>query len=204
MALVPKIDICISNKCNLIDIYEETGPYHATNNPEGWVNSGTVAANIDTSEITAADLKIYDYLGTTLEDTIILYDGVIDVYSGVAGAPLPANFLAIDDAAFTLGDGVYELVYTVTDGITTFTNDPQHKLVTCGIDNCIEALKAKVVVECDSVKLSNQKLKINQLEVILYGIQSAFGCRDFVTARAQIVSAQAICDNLCDCGCGDC
>lgn len=204
MALIPKINICIQNKCDKIDIYEETGPYHVTNNSEGWVNSGTVAANIDTSEITAANLKIQSYDGITLLDTITLYDGAINVYSGVAGAPLPASFLAVKDHPFTQADGVYKLVYTVTDGVTTFTNKNQKVLITCAIENCIEGLKNKVVTECDSAKLSAQKETLDQLELLLYGIQSAFSCADFVTATKRIANAKTICDNLCDCGCGDC
>ena len=74
MALVPKINLYVNNKCNTVDVYEQTGPYHVTNNPEGWVNSGTVAANIDTSEITSSILTIYNYTGQTLQDTFILYD----------------------------------------------------------------------------------------------------------------------------------
>ena len=204
MSLVPKINICINNVCNKIDIYEETSPYVLATNSTGWVNSGTVAANIDTSEITAADLKIYNSTGNTLLDTIILYDGVTDVYSGVAGAPTPGSFLAIINHTWAQSDGVYKLVYTITDGISIFTNDTQHKLFTCSINNCIDGLKAKEVTECDSNKLSKIKEKTNQLEVILYGIQSAFSCADFTTVNSLITAAQTICDNLCDCGCGDC
>lgn len=204
MALVPKIDICINNKCDKIDIYEETGPYHATNNPEGWVNSGTVATNIDTSEITAADLKIYDYLGTTLQATITMYDGVTDVYSGVAGAPLPASFLAIKDQLWSQADGIWQLIYTVTDGVTTFTNATQHKLFTCNLQNCIDTIIGYIVTECDAKKLAKQKDMLSQLEILLYGIESAFSCGDFETANDRIANAKTICDNLCDCGCGDC
>lgn len=204
MALVPKINICVNNKCDTIDIYEQTGPYHATNNPEGWVNSGTVAANIDTSEIAVAVVTISDYTDTTVYHTYTMYDGVTDVYSGVAGAPLPSNFLALTNQSFTQGDGVYRLNYSVKSASTEFTNETQHVLITCGIEACINGLKAKEVVECDSNKLSKIKEKIDQLEIILYGIQSSFSCGDWTTAISLIESASTICDNLCDCGCGDC
>jgi hypothetical protein len=204
MALVPKISICINSKCNSVDIYEETSPYVLATNAGGWVNSGTVATNIDTSEITDAKLEIYDSAGDNILDTIILYDGVTDVYSGVNGAPAPGAFLAIDNYTWTLADGIFKLQYTVTDGNTIFTNDLQHILHTCNINNCIDDLKAKIVTECDAVKLSQQKEQLDQLEVILYGIKSAFSCADFTSAEALIISAQAICDNICDCGCGDC
>jgi hypothetical protein len=204
MALVPKIDFCINNKCDKVDIYEETSPYHASTNPEGWVNSGTVATNIDTSEITSADVKIYDYTGVTLQNTIIFYDGSTDVYSGVSGAPTPGRFLAKKDETWNLSDGIYKVVYTVTDGVTTFTNNAQWILFTCGIQNCIDKIKGYIVTECDAKKLDKQKTKLNQLEVILYGIQTSYSCADLEKASSLITSATTICNNLCDCGCGDC
>ena len=203
MALVPKINICVNTKCASIDVYEETSPYHATNNPEGWRNS-SAGAWLDTSEITAASLGIYDYTGTTLHTTVTLKSGGVDVYAGVIGAPAPGRFLAASAAAFTYGDGVYKLVYTVAKNATVYTNEPQYELVTCSIVECINGLKAKLVTECDGVKLIDTKEKIDQLELILYGIETAFSCADFVTATSLIASAKTICDNLCDCGCGDC
>jgi hypothetical protein len=49
-------------------------------------------ANIDTSQITAADLTIFDHTGTTLHTTITLKTGSVDVYAGVIGAPAPGRF----------------------------------------------------------------------------------------------------------------
>lgn len=202
--LVPKVNLCINNKCDLIDVYDETSPYHLTTNPEGWVNSGTVAENIDTSEITSSILTIYDHTGITLLDTIILFDGVIDVYSGVNGAPAPGRFLALKDTPWAQADGIFKLVYTVTNGVTVFTNPEQHKLFVCGIQNCMDKIKGYIVTECDAKKLATQMETLDQLELLMYGIQSAFGAADFERANALIANAKIICDNLCDCGCGDC
>ena len=94
--------------------------------------------------------------------------------------------------------------YTVTGNSTTFTNIPQYELVTCSICSCIDGLKAKLVTGCDGLTLADTKEKIDQLQLILYGIETAFSCADFVTATSLIASAKTICDNLCDCGCGDC
>jgi len=204
MALVPKIKVCISNKCDKVDIYEQTGPYNVTSNPEGWVNSGSVASNIDTSEILTANLEIYDYSKTTLYSNFILYNGVIDVYSGVAGAPLPSEFLAISQAGWTIGDGVYSLMYTLTSASNIYTNKDQYMLNTCTLKNCILKLKNKSVTECDSNTLEKIKDKINQLEILLYGIQSAFSCLNITRVDELIATSKTICDNLCDCGCGDC
>ena len=200
MALIPKINICVNSKCTSIDVYEETSPYHVTNNPGGWVNSSSIAANIDTSQITEADLTIFDHTGTTLYNTITL----TTVYAGVGGAPTPGRFLAASNASFTQGDGVYRLKYKVIGNGTTFHNSPQYELITCGIESCLTSLKGKIATECDTKTIQKTKEDIDQLELILYGIQTAFSCSDFTTATSLIASAKTICDNLCDCGCGDC
>jgi hypothetical protein len=205
MALVPKINICIQSKCDKIDVYEQTGPYDATNNDEGWSNSGTTAGHIDTSEIQTAVLSIYDYLQNTLYETITLKDTVsVDVYTGVTGAPAPANFLAVSGQAWTQPDGVYKLVYVIDDGSSTYTNDTQYALLTCNLENCLDGLKKKAITECNSKTLSNIKDKIDQIELLIYGIESAFSCNDMTTVVSLIKSGTTICDNLCDCGCGDC
>lgn len=204
MALVPKIDVCINNKCDKLDIYEKTGPYDATNNTEGWANSGSVSGHIDTSEIVTADLKIYDYLQNTLYSTIVLKDGVTDVYAGVVGAPAPSGFFAVNDSEWAEVDGIYKLVYTINSSSASYTNETQFKLFICNLENCLANLKAKSVTECDAKTLANIKDKIDQLEVIIYGIKSAFSCADWDTANTLISNGTIICDNLCDCGCGDC
>lgn len=199
MALVPKINICINSKCNKIDIYEQTSPYVLATNATGWG-----APNINTTAITAASLTIYDHTGLVLQNTITMYDGITDVYSGVAGSPAPGSFLAIKDYSWDNTDGIFKLVYTVTDGITVFTNEQQFVLFTCNLKNCIDGLKSKAVTACDSKSLEKVKSKINQLEILLYGIESAFSCPDFTQAMNLIANSKTICDNLCDCGCGDC
>jgi len=196
MALVPKIDISIKNKCDKIDIYEETSPYVAATNSGGWG-----APNETTADVTASDLKIYDYLGTTLLATFDL----TTVYSGVAGAPTPGSFLALADQTWSQADGIFRLIYSVitpsspADG---YTNAKQYKLFTCNLCNCIDNLKSKIVTECDSKKLASQKETLDQLEILLYGIKSAYSCGDFTTAIDLIASAKTICDNLCNSGCG--
>jgi hypothetical protein len=197
--LLPKIDICINNVCNKIDVYEMTSPYVAITNDTGWG-----APNEDTSDITSATLEIYNSTGNSLLQTIVLFDGTVDVYSGVAGAPNPGAFLALKDVTWSQTDGVYKLVYTITTALGTYLNETQYKLFTCNIENCLDKIKSYMVTECNSSKLTKQKEKYDQLQLILFGIQSAFSCKNFDAVITGISSASKICDNLCDCGCGDC
>lgn len=199
MALVPKINITINNICDKINVYEETSPYVLATNATGW---GT--PNVNTSNITAADLKIYDYTGVTLLNTVVMYDGSTDVYVGVSGAPSPGRFLAVKDHLWTEADGVFKLVYALTASAVDYTNVEQYVLFNCNLENCIDGLKDNIITECDSKTLSKLKGNLDQLEILLYGIQSAFASADFVTATLIIANAKIVCDNLCDCGCGDC
>lgn len=196
MALIPKIDFCINNLCDKIDIYEQTSPHVAATNPGGWG-----APNIDTAAIVTAELLIQDYLGNITHDTIVFKSPTVDLYVLVAGAPTPGSFLAVLDHPFILPDAPYKLVYNVRDASTTFTNDTQRKLVTCNIESCINLKKQKVVTECDPRKLDRLKSELDQLEVILLGIESAFSCGDFKTTVNLITSATSICNNQCDTDC---
>ena len=202
MALRPKVNISKLTSCDKVDIFEETGPYSAAY-ITGWGNT-----NIDTGNITDAKVDIFNYDGTSLLDTIILYDGVTDVYSGTVGSPTPAPFLALTDVEWNQPDGIYKIVYTITDdSVPTaqkYLNELQHELFICGICSCINSIKAKLVTECDSETLSRYKDNLDQIEIIKYGIEAAFSCGNFVKATNLINSASKICDNLCDCGCGDC
>ena len=199
MALVPKINICISSKCDTVNIYEHTSPYSVTTNDTGW---GGV--NTTTDLITDSKLEIYNAEGNDLLDVIILKSTTIDLYTGVAGEPAPGTFLIVSDYVWSLPDGAYKLIYTVEEGVSVFTNEVQHVLFTCGLDNCIDKIRSYIVVECNSVKLKKQKELLDQLEIIKYGIQSAFSCADFDTVALLLTKSALICDNLCDCGCGDC
>ena len=200
MPLVPKIKVCITNKCNKISLYEETSPYIATNNPGGW---GT--PNEDTTDIINSVVEIYDYTGNTLLDSIVFFDALTDIYSTVAGAPTPGAFLAVANHPWTQPDGIFKIVYKITlTGNILVTNETQRVLFFCNLENCLHNLKAKIVSECDEITLKKLKDKINQIELIIYGIKSAFSCGDFTTALSLIQAGKTICDNLCDCGCGDC
>jgi hypothetical protein len=201
MALRPKVKISQLNTCDKLDIFETTLPY-STANVTGWGNT-----NIDTSNITDARIEIFDQTGLTLLETIILFDGATDVYSGVPGSPTPGEFFALADVEFAQPDGVYKIVYTITDDSESpnkFLNDLQHELFICNLCNCINNIKAKLVTECDSVALQKYNDNLDQLELIKYGIEAAFSCGNFTKATNLINSATKICDNLCDCGCGDC
>lgn len=204
MSFIPKIKVCIEGSCDKINLFEETGIYNP-NNLTGWG-----APNPITSGIWGSEVRISDYTGNTLLETIILKDQLgIDVYTPVVGSPTPGPFLAVQDYEWTHQDGVYTIVYEVGIGDkeedqTFFYNKSQKVLFTCNLESCIRSLKSKIIEECSSNQMSKIKTKIDQLEILYYGIKSAFSCDDIITVNNLLENAKIICDNLCDCGCGDC
>jgi hypothetical protein len=193
MALVPKISISFGNKCNKVSAIDNTLPYHIDNNPEGWG-----APNIDTAAITEALVMFYNSTGITLLETF----DVTSIYPGVAGAPTPGDFHLINEEAWTLADGIYQVKYKVTAGEDVYWNTTQHVLFTCNLCNCLQSRITLLLKSCDSKNTEKLKIQVDQLEIFLYGIKTAFSCADFATAEEILAAATKYCQTLSDCGCG--
>lgn len=202
MALIPKISASLSGKCNLVTFTEETQPYNATHNPGGW---GT--PNIDTDMITSAFVEVY--IGTNPPNTsssplatYYLKDATTDVYANVPGSPTPYVFDALIEQPWTLADGIYQLVYTVMRDPLIYKNKTYNELFLCNLCNCKDSLIARLVKACDPLEVEKLKTQVDQMEVFIYGIQSAFACQDFTTANSLLSAATKYCSLVSDCGCG--
>lgn len=197
MALKPKISLSIPGTCcDKIKICEETNIY-STANTGGW---GT--PNEATSAITSAHVYVYDSAGTSLLQTFIIKDGSTNLYPSVT----PSSFVAYNGAAWNQGDGVYKVVYKVINTFgASYTNDEQYLLTMCGLENCMEKIVGKLVTECDEDKLEEYKNILDQLEILKYGIKTAFACKNFTRATTLLTNANTICTTFsgCDCDC-DC
>jgi hypothetical protein len=195
LTFLPKIDLCINNKCDSICVKELTDVVQQPYNTTGW---GT--GNPLTSDVTTATVSVYDYLGTDLLQTIVIKNTTTNLYPNTT----PTPFVAYSNLTWDQPDGVYKVTYLVTTTTQTYSNGLQHSLFICNIENCLNTLIESVVKECNSNKLKELKTTIDQLEVIIYGIKTAFSCGDFLKVNNLIEASKVICDNICDCGCGDC
>lgn len=195
MNLDPKIKVCIGNDCDRINLYEQTGMYNP-NNTSGWGNT-----NITTDDISIAEVKLYSHDSATIYETIILKNNVIDVYSPVVGSPTPGSFLAIKNKGTEIVDGVYRVEYSIEDINNVVYISNCYILNICGIEKCLQKLKDNIIGECSAQKKKELKEKIDVLEIIIYGIESSFSCKDFNIVDELIENAQIICDNICGCGC---
>jgi hypothetical protein len=137
----------------------------------------------------------------------VLKDGSVDVYSDNITAPTPAPFIALLDQTWSNPDGIYEIVYTVTDGVDVFTNETQHELFLCNLCNCKDGLVTRLLDACSSKATEKLKEQVDQMEMFIYGIQSAYSCGDFDTAENILTAASTYCQTVSDCsgcGCGGC
>jgi len=272
MALVPKISLSLSNKCNLVTITEETSGYSLGVNNTGWGGP-----NIDTDQIATATVKVYPFTytptvnavgvggisGTTFTDTThlsgvfqvgqyltgtgilpgtqiialltgtgsnnggtyqinlaqsigpgvtitgssildvyVLKSYTTDVYSSQIASPTPGIFTALVDQPWTQLDGIYQIIDSIEDlSNNKYENETSHELFICNLCNCKDGLVNKLLNACDSITVKKLKEQVDQMEMFIYGIQSAFSCGDFDTADNILTAATTYCQTLSDCGC---
>ena len=197
MALIPKISLSVEGKCNTVTVIESTGVYVTNLNVGGWGSP-----NIDTSDINTASITITDFFNNLNIQTINLKSPTIDVYSGVVSAPTPGAFIALSDAPWNLNDGIYKVVYTVTSNGTNYINKTPHELFLCNLCNCKNSLVLDLATNSDSSCTTRLKETLDQLEVLEYGIQTAFACKNFTQAKTLLTHASKLCTTVSDCGCG--
>jgi hypothetical protein len=140
--------------------------------------------------------------GTSLSAQFILKNSSTDVYSGKPGYPTPITFTALSEKTWSNPDGIYEIVYKVYDSSDIYLNEETHQLFLCNLCNCKDAMIIKLINACDSLKVKELKEKVDQMEIFIYGIQSAFACGDFDTADNILTAASTYCQTLSNCGCG--
>lgn len=163
--------------------------------------TGTGANNGGTYEVNISQTTVPGTIkGYAADSVYILYNGAIDVYSTALGSPNPDSFVAINEATWNNPDGIYSVVYTVefNDG-STFTNQEQKVLFLCNLCNCKDALIIKLINACDTETVKKLKEQVDQMEIFIYAIQSAFSCEDYDTADAIINAATTYCETISGC-----
>lgn len=162
-------------------------------------NGGTYTVNIPQT-VTSTLIN-----GVFLTENYTLFNPPsIDLYSGVISAPTPGSFNILTEANWDNGDGIYQIVYTIIDTLgNKYTNKKQHVLFICNLCHCKESLVVKLVEACDAITVKKLKEHVDQMEMFIYGIKTAFSCGDFDTADAIIHAATNFCQTVLGCiGCG--
>lgn len=117
MALIPKFNILFSTNFDGLSMVQLTGIYNASTN-----NSGYGSPNIDSGDVTSTSLII-----TNLTSSIE-YDPITSITASEFYSITSFNIEDIEldgEAAFDntdiFNDGVYEFVFSVSDGKSTYT-----------------------------------------------------------------------------------
>ena len=162
--------------------------------------TGTGANNGGTYTVSIAQVTTSTTIsGNLITQNYILKDGSTDVYVGVAGAPTPGRFTALLENAWAGSDGIFQVVYSIISGAVTYTNTKQYQLFLCNLCNCKDGLIVKLIDACDTETVQELKTQVDQMEIYIYGIQSAFSCEDFDTAEAILTAATTYCTTLTGC-----
>ena len=165
--------------------------------------TGTGANNGGTYQVSISQVVTSTPItGISVVANYYLKNTTVDVYATAPGAPTPYIFDALIDQTWSNPDGIYEVVYTVVDGAIIYKNKKYHELFLCNLCNCKEALIVRLVKACDRLEVEKLKTQVDQMEVFIYGIQSAFSCGDFTTATTLLEAATKYCSLVSDCGCG--
>ena len=165
--------------------------------------TGTGANNGGTYQVSIAQSVLSTtMMGVSILGQFILKSPTINVYTGQLGNPTPLPFTALVDQTWNNVDGIYQIVYSVVTATTEYTNEKQHELFLCNLCNCKDKLVVALIDACDSITVRKLKDQVDQMEIFIYGIQSAFACGDFDTAEAILTAASTYCQTIVDCGCG--
>lgn len=165
--------------------------------------TGTGANNGGTYQVSISQTVASTAItGVSVVANYYLKNTGVDVYTTAPGAPTPYLFDALVDQTWSNPDGIYQVVYTVIRANTIYKNKKHHELFLCNLCNCKEGLIAKLVKACDALEVEKLKTQVDQMEVFIYGIQSAFSCGDFTTATSLLEAATKYCSLVSECGCG--
>jgi len=160
-------------------------------------NGGTYIVNIS-QNVSATTIN-----GYAISDAIILKDNTINLYENTVNYPTPSSFVILEDVAWANPDGIYRIVYNVFYDGDTFTNPTQYTLFLCNLCACKDKLVQKLIKSCSTPNTEKLKTQVDQMEIFIYGIQSAFACNDFTTVNSLLTEASTYCEtiNSCNCGC---
>lgn len=165
--------------------------------------TGTGANNGGTYQVSISQTVASTAItGVSVVANYYLKNTGVNVYTTAPGAPTPYVFDALVDQTWSNPDGIYQVVYTVIRANTIYKNKKHHELFLCNLCNCKEGLIAKLVKACDALEVEKLKTQVDQMEVFIYGIQSAFSCGDFTTATSLLEAATKYCSLVSECGCG--
>ena len=182
MALQLKFSTCVINGCTQIRFTETTGFYSIVN------TGGYGAPNMEVSDATSATLAItntsgttytIDLLATTLFPTIITSQ-YYDIPVADIGSPT------------SITDGEWLFVYTVSDGVDTYTAS-KYQYFYCNSECCVTEMLAAIDLSCDCCKETTDYKNYILAWTQLQSLKKAAACGD----STNFTAIKKIVDKLC-------
>jgi hypothetical protein len=203
MAFIPTISACL-NGCTGITFNDTTGFYNSVTNPYGWNNGVTLWKNqIDGSPyVTAATIGISLNGGVATSVSVLdkIQDSVFPDFELYQYTPVDST-----GSNFTLADGYYTIVYTITDNNeNTYVVDTTFVVycnVACCVANKAAAVAAELCNDCDSQAYEDFLLADGILQALKATAES-LGTAEFTKLLNKL---QRLCGTSttggCGCGC---
>lgn len=190
MALTPKIDLCVINNCTQIRFSENTGFYQTTNTG-GYGTPNLAVGSVTTAWLTITDpsniTSSIDLFATTIFPSNVLYTSY-DIPLASIGSPT------------SIEDGEWKFVYTVSDGVTSYSTTV-YKYFYCESACCVEQMLANLDLSCDCCKDSTEYKTYELAWVQLESLKKAAACGD----ADNFAAIKKIVDKLClNNGCKTC
>ncbi len=135
MAFVPKINVCLTNSCEYLQVTDVTGEYDANTNTEGWGDNSTLQeSDVDKIEII---IEFPDGSKKTVDVT----------------SQLPSDVKAdvqYNDISGDFSDGIYNVIYKIKDTSGNKYKDTVTTIFACHVSCCVTKIFAKAPDElCD-------------------------------------------------------
>ena len=159
-------------------------------------NGGTYIVNISQ---TMGPVTI---TGSNAIANFIIKDSTVNLYNYLQYNPTPIEGTIIYNADWPAGDGIYYVDYIVETSSLIYSNERQYELSICNLCACKDDLVLKLINASTSNEAKKLKEYVDQMEVFIYGIKTAFACGDLDTADAILTSATTYCQTISNCGCG--
>ncbi len=190
MALTPKIDLCVINNCTQIRFSENTGFYQTTNTG-GYGTPNLAVGSVTTAWLTITDpsniTSSIDLFATTIFPSNVLYTSY-DIPLASIGSPT------------SIEDGEWKFVYTVSDGVTSYSTTV-YKYFYCNSACCVKQMLANLDLSCDCCKDSTEYKTYELAWVQLQALKKAAACGD----ADNFAAIKKIVDKLClNNGCKTC
>jgi hypothetical protein len=203
MAFIPTISACL-NGCTGITINDTTGFYNSSTNTNGWNDGSTLwkTALGGDPHVTAATISIALNGGAATPINVLnkVQESVFPDFELYQYTPVDST-----GSTFTLADGYYNIVYTLTDeeGLT-YTTDTTF-VVYCNVACCVSKLAARVADElcnnCDSEAYNDFLIADGMLQALKATAES-LGTQEFTKLLNKL---QKLCNQTsaggCGCGC---